>query len=51
MRASQLYDMIREQVSDKAFAGKLPSWHYSRTKLLIKIHLTEKIEVTTWRLR
>lgn len=52
MYASQLYDIIKEQVSDSHFTGMTPAWHYFRAKLLIRLHLMEKVEQpVVWRFK
>jgi hypothetical protein len=44
MFASELYDIIKEQLRDDCFVGMNPAWHYFRTKLLIRAHLMDKVE-------
>lgn len=48
MTGDQLYDIIKDQLRDDRFKGLPPSWHYFRTKLLIRAHLCERVETIHW---
>jgi hypothetical protein len=51
MTGDQLYDLIKEQLTDPVFSSMSPAWHYFRTKLLIHAHLCKKCETIRWEMK